>query len=464
MKKYRINDFLKDLSLNTEYCILEEAANKDELAQVAKKHGIKVPARDISIFKGIYAFVDRQNLNGCTLPKEEVEKALDTIAGKAVDFDHFRKRMVGHWLEGHLEGDKIISYGVFNKGNFPEDYETVSELMNKGNLKISMEAWGNRVFNEDGKTYDFTDIEFSGGALLITTNPAFPGAEVLELSKVLTAPKTYIRDEKLEKKVEEFARMYTFDMDTIMRLMFEAKCPCCGSASCLNVNSIDFAGSRVDAQCSECGKKCAVHLEPKSEEAREIKEIVAVDEVKKDKSNSPSNGDNKTTEVVNMDEIKKLQEEVANLTSKVTELESKVASGETEKATLTKSLEEANSKLTEINAKLEKAEAEKTEAVKLAKEQATKVAERKAELGPEFSKDMSEEEILDDVKFENAKLKKEVASLKAEKASKTEVKEEKKEEKASEKKEETAQVVGAKDNENASFKRAKLVSELAFGK
>ena len=455
MKKYKVNDFLKDFSLHTEYCILEEGKHKDELAEVAKRHGIKVPARDISIFKGIYAFVDRQNLNGCTLPSAEVEKALDTIGGKAVDFDHYRKRMVGHWLEGHLDGDKIISYGVFNKGNFPEDFETVSELMKKGNLKISMEAWGNRIFNEDGKTYDFTDIEFSGGALLIDTNPAFPGAEVLELAKNMTAPESYIKDEKLEKKVAEYSRMYTFDMDMITRLMYEAKCPSCGSVSTLGINGIDFEGSKVDAKCSECGKACLVHLTPKTEEAREIKEIAAIVDVQKDKSNSPSNGDSKTTEVVKMDELKKLQEEVASLLSKITTLDG-------EKATLTKSLEEANSKLADAVSKLEKAETEKVEAVKIAKESATKVAERKAELGPEFSKDMSEEEILDDKSFKIKQLEKENASLKAGKV-------EKKEEKAStekkeEKKEEVAQVIGTKDKENESFKRAQLVSELAFGK
>ena len=30
MKKFKVNDFLKDLSLNTEYCILEEAKHKVE--------------------------------------------------------------------------------------------------------------------------------------------------------------------------------------------------------------------------------------------------------------------------------------------------------------------------------------------------------------------------------------------------------------------------------------------------
>lgn len=52
---------------------------------------------------------------------------------------------------------------------------------------------------------------------------------------------------------------------------------------------------------------------------------------------------------------------------------------------------------------------------KISDERAALVKTRKDELGAEFAKDMKDEDILDDVKFENAKLKKENASLKANK-------------------------------------------------
>lgn len=284
-------------------------------------------------------------------------------------------------------------------------------------------------------------------------------------------PDSYIKDSKEEDKFQEYARMYSHgsEMDTIHRMMYEAKCPGCDTQASADIHAIDFKNNKVHSECMDCGQKFTAHLtpytnlvEPTANDqlyARKIDKITAeVTDAKKIAKNSPSNGDKITTEdVEHMEELKKLQEEVAKLTSRVTEVE-------TENATLKKSLEEANSKVKEASDKLEKAETDKTEAVKLATENATKIAERKAELGPEFSKDMKDEDILDDKSFKIKQLEKENASLKS---GKTEKKEEKKEEKAStEKKEEVKLEVGGKDKQEGkeSFKRAALVSELAFGK
>ncbi len=207
----RVSVFLEDMTYNTGYKFLEEGKDHDELQEIAAKRDIRLPAVDLSIFKGIYAFVDRMNKNKCTLPREEVVKALDTLNDKAIDFDHFRKNVVGHWIDAKIEGDEIIAYGIFYKGNFREDFATIKQLMEDDVLAISFEAWGDREFNEDG-SYDLTDIEFAGGALLIKTKPAFPGSEVLELSsknpskrvlelaKVLTPPDRFI-----QKKVVAFS-------------------------------------------------------------------------------------------------------------------------------------------------------------------------------------------------------------------------------------------------------------------
>jgi len=187
-----LEKFLKDFSYNSKYEFLEESGS--ELATVAAKSRIKLPAHDLAPFKCIYAFVEKENLNGCTLPRKEVEKALDTLVGKAIDFDHLRKQVVGYWIDAQLEDDIIVAYGVFFKGNFQEDYGMIKELMEKDVLAISFEAYGNREFTGTG-SYNLTDIEFSGGALLIKTSPAFPGSEVLEMSK--------------QNKVLEFAKVMT---------------------------------------------------------------------------------------------------------------------------------------------------------------------------------------------------------------------------------------------------------------
>lgn len=184
MEKVKL--FFEDLTYNTEYDFLEVGKNDDELEKIAKKRGIKLPSHDLAIFKGRYAFVNEFNKNNCRLPKKEVEKALDTLALKAVDIDHVRKNVCGMWLDAQLEGKEIIAYGAFFKSNFDEEYTSFKKKMKNGKVKISFEAWGDREPYEDGK-YDLTNIEFAGGALLEKTEPAFKQAEVLEFAKVIEA-------------------------------------------------------------------------------------------------------------------------------------------------------------------------------------------------------------------------------------------------------------------------------------
>ena len=195
---------LEDMSYNSKYEFLDVAKDKDELTKIAEKYKIVVPAFDIAIFKCIYGYTDRKNLNGCILPKEEVAKALPTLRGKAIDFDHLRKKVVGFWLDAEIESDTtIVAYGVFFKGNFGEDYEMIKDMMTKGMLGVSFESWGNRI-PKDQNSYELTDIEFAGGALLPTTKPAFPGAGVLEMStqrilefaSKLETPTSFIKDIK----------------------------------------------------------------------------------------------------------------------------------------------------------------------------------------------------------------------------------------------------------------------------
>ena len=199
MDSKELNSFCKDLTFNTEYSFLEEGKDDDELKKIAEASGIAYPSPDLAIFKGKFAFANRTNLNGCALPKAEVKKSLSTLFGKAIDFDHIRTRIVGFWLNPELIGETIYAYGAFFKSNLADDYDLIKKLMANKNLCISFEAYGNREFNKDG-TYNLKDICWAGGALLINTKPAFPGADVLELSNkrvlefasVMTEPTSFI--------------------------------------------------------------------------------------------------------------------------------------------------------------------------------------------------------------------------------------------------------------------------------
>ena len=225
-QKERVSLFFEDLTYNTSYEFLEVGKNDDELADIADKRGIVLPSKDLAVFKGRYALVDVENKNKCTLPTEEVKKALKTLNGKALDKDHFRKTAIGHWLQGELNEDEIISYGAMWKSNFPEDYKEIKKRMSEGKVKISFEAWGIRDLKEDGG-YDLTDIHFAGGAFLFDTLPAFDEAEVMEFAKVMTE--------------EDKAKLFSGAKEK-----FKCECIKCGA-------KVTSESHCKDLKCTKCG-------------------------------------------------------------------------------------------------------------------------------------------------------------------------------------------------------------------
>jgi hypothetical protein len=445
IKETELNAFLESLSLESSFRVLDEATDKDHIEELAKKYNIPWPNPDISIFTSKYAFTEKANLNGCRLPTEEVEKALHTLAHKAVDFDHLRQRVVGHYLGAELKDGVIYADGIFFKSNFSEDYEVIKELMNNNNLKVSFEAWGNREKLEDG-TYNLTNIHFAGGALLIDTKPAFPDAGVLELSKkrvlemanVLTAPKNYIREETDMKKLEK-ARYYAWEIDSIARLMYEVKCPDCNKQGTLGLDMVNFKDNECEGECFACSAKCKVKFTPKAEkiEKSSAREIASIELLSSKNKTEDSSKD--------MNELEQLKAELASIKEQLAKKDEEIASLKAE-------IEKAK---TDSEAQKEAFVAEKAEAIKIAKEQAVKVTERKATLGEEFAKDMSDEDILNDDKYEIAKLRKENAELKAKK----EVEKANAQETA-----ETLEKGSKKDKEEVKefTKKQKAISKLAF--
>lgn len=252
---------LEDMSYNSKYEFLDMAKNKDELTKIAEKYHLVVPANDLSVFKCVYAFTDKANLNGCILPKAEVKKSLATLRGKAIDLDHMRRKIVGYFLDAKLEGDKIIAYGIFFKGNLKEDYKTIKDMMDKGFLGVSFEAYGTRKPMDDGE-YALLDIEWAGGALLPTTDPAFPEASVLEMSKVdqervlefastLSKPTSFI----IEK-----AKYTDYDWQNIMRLVSEAKRPE-GEENCSwELMNVDFDNQTAAIRYSPTGTEAMLDM------------------------------------------------------------------------------------------------------------------------------------------------------------------------------------------------------------
>jgi len=277
--------FLKDMTLKSKYTFLDEGKDKGELEEIANKRGIKLPCHDLSVFKCTYAYVDVANKNGCILVKAEVEKSLDSLVGKAVDFDHLRKRVVGHWIDAKIEKDEIIAYGVFYKGNFDEDYVLIKEMMEKDVLAISFEAWGTKeVLNSE--EYNLNDLEFAGGALLIKTSPAFPGSEVLEMSKqerilefasIMTVPTEFLHKSeetpmKEEKPIEK-SQLYLEQIQSIQDVLASVECPSCKEKSLGTIQMIDLEQKVVRVKCYSCEAIVKADLTPAVELVKKGKKI-----------------------------------------------------------------------------------------------------------------------------------------------------------------------------------------------
>lgn len=403
----RVKLLFEDMSLCSDYQLLEWGKDTDELKEIAIKRGITVPSKDLSIFKCKYAMVDQANKNKCTLPRKEVKKALKTLVGKAIDKDHFRQSTIGYWLDSELVDDEIIAYGAFWKSNFPEEHAIIQDRMTKGKMKISFEAWGDREFRDDG-SYNLNNIEFAGGALLFDSDPAFPDAEVMEFSH--------------KDRVLEFAKIVedtTVDEAKKKKKEKEHECAKKGCQKCGEMFDEEDLNNNL---CPNCQVMRQTPL-PDEESNKEDNSLTKLpqDEAEITKrakelmtEQSHQEGGNTVDEILkkynkaNVEEFSKfVDESLASLKAK-----------EEEVATLTKKIEEST--LVIENAKLEvekvktefegvKAELEK----RLAAEKAAIVKTRRDDLGEEFAKDITDEDIMNDLKFENAKLRKELATAKA---------------------------------------------------
>jgi len=429
MDKVRI--FFEDLTYHSNYEFLEFGKDDEELKNIAAKRGVELPSKDLAIFKGRYALVDQRNKNGCTLPKKEVRKALKTLVGKAVDKDHLRKATIGYWLDASLEDDEIISYGAFWKSNFPEDFDNIQKKMKEGSVKISFEAWGDRQITAE-KEYNLTNIEFAGGALLFDTNPACDTAEILEFAKVVEPNQEIIFG--TEPKLEEAKLDFNFDGQNIARMVYQHKCPTCEAIGYQDVQSIDFENSKIKHKCIGCGQVTETDLTPTSvvkKQGKKVKPEISTEAskiVKKEKEEVTEKIKRHVKGGIGMEELLKkynkasMEEVVASLETEIESVKASIASKDTELATLKTEKDGLVASLEEAKKAVEVAQTEvktikETLDKKLADEKASLIKTRREELGEEFAKILSDEDILDAVKFELAQTKKELAVIKASKGS-----------------------------------------------
>jgi len=409
--KDKVRIIFEGMTYKSSYRILEAGKDDAELEKIGNKIGMDLPSPDIAIFKGLYAITDEENRNNCTLPKEEVEKALSSLRGKAVDIDHIRKNTVGVWLDASLEGEEIICYGSFWKSNYEKEYEDFKSRMDEGGVAISFEAWGDREMKEDG-SYNLKDIHFAGGALLDEEDPACPGAGVLEFAKVMDTGKTGkdLEESKNKKKIKEQASLYAYEIEQMWwKISEEVKHPDAGDDDYTwwKLLKVDLVDNLFTIEDMDTGDVFVVDT------------TYQLTKATKDNAKSLDNitkkigGRNSMTE----EQIKELMEEVASLKVKVEGKDAELAGKDSEIVSMTEKLDEATKNMEEAKESLElKAkeieeaqtkltEIEEAKAKEVEEANAKLIEERKEELG-EFAKELTDEQILDEKEYKIAKLEK----------------------------------------------------------
>jgi hypothetical protein len=186
-----VQEFLSDYAATSETQILEEGKEQNDILAVAEKRGYNLKNRkSLAGFKTIYTFAEKANKNKARLPKDKLLKVLPEIIGTPIDVDHNRDCVVGHYIDYRYvaSNETVIAYGVFYKSNFADKWVEAEKLFKDGKLCTSYEIWcpkNKRKYLPDG-TYELTQMEIAGGALIFKEKPAFADALVLETAKVRT--------------------------------------------------------------------------------------------------------------------------------------------------------------------------------------------------------------------------------------------------------------------------------------
>jgi len=189
IKGIELETFLKDYEVSSTIEFLETGKEKSDLIESAKKRGILVEgSRDLGLLKTIYCFTDKPNSNGAIVPSKEFQKKLPQIIGKPMNQNHIREKILGFYIDYKyiLKENKAITYAVFFKSNYPEEWKEAKKLQKKGKLSSSFEIWSDKETKKSNGDFVLRSMELAGGALLYedeNIQPSFKNAKVLSIAK-----------------------------------------------------------------------------------------------------------------------------------------------------------------------------------------------------------------------------------------------------------------------------------------
>jgi hypothetical protein len=268
-EKKSIAEALLDIALRGETEFFEVGSDYDLIEQ-AEKIGIKLPSPDLALFKTIYAEIDRVNRNGIILSKAAVEKGLETLKGKQINWEHLgRGHICGYIIDAGIKEDKIEITGVIFKSLFPEEMTEVKEKFSQKELAVSFEIWNKNPETGESVVRDLEDgsraidpIIFHGCGLLLANQPACPKAKVYKL-----IARAIQGAEQIVEKV--------FETDLIFAELAieEPKCKNCDTCNCeKEENKVDLYELTVAEQSLEIIEEEIASFENEYIESTEIEE------------------------------------------------------------------------------------------------------------------------------------------------------------------------------------------------
>jgi len=175
------------IKFSTKNVIVAEESR--EIADIAKKRGIVYPSETLGFFKSVLCEIDNANLNGIRLSQKAIEKALPTLIGQQINFQHLGAGYIcGVSLDAFINKDNQVEivYSLFRE-IYKEEYAQSIELAKEGKLSVSFEILAEVASQE--KLADNTTVVnnfiFTGVGHLMNVQPACEIANIYEYASII---------------------------------------------------------------------------------------------------------------------------------------------------------------------------------------------------------------------------------------------------------------------------------------
>lgn len=390
-----------------------------DIKKALKKANIQYPHESLGFFKATYAKFEEANANKVILA-DSVKDDVKYLIGTQMNRDHERVgAIMGSIIDAYVtKDDEIEIVFTFAKNVYPEDYEDALELMSEDKLTVSFELMVDKddVEQLGGGVRRLAHVSFDGVGLLFGIKPAYKNAYVLTTAmKIIEDAFKQENKSLLYASAKDITKKWTRIGELIEAALTKNE-----NTNEGEINMDEKARKALLAKfkediISELGEEAVKDwsdeqweekLAKKASETEKSQEKEVAEETTEEKPVEETA--EKTTRVV--EEKIKTEETFDNETNETTVVTEAERTVKRDGKEVVK--EKTESEITYTFAQVEAIKAEYEEKISFIKENATKIAELRAELG-DFVKDLSDEDLMNEDKLENARLKKKVVKLEA---------------------------------------------------